>query len=630
MFGGPGLRDPAFLLCARGFFMLDQLRQGARGWVSKLLMALLVLSFAIWGIGGFQGYRAGTLATVGDQEVSVQDFARLYANAQRSGQQVNPQQILSAVLMNAAIDDAAAQYELGVSDDRVAAEIAKNPIFKGPDGNFDRDRFVNILANAGMSRDDFVNDLKKQLVRGQIAQSLGVGLSLPQPLVAALYRLQNEERTISFFVVDNSAITPVGAPSDSDLQTYFDDNQDSFRAPEYRKLALLTLDPEAVADPSKITDEEVAAEYERRKPSLTQPERRRVEELRFDTADAANAALAKIEGGESMAAAGQASGVEVTDLGVKSKAEMLDPAIAEAAFAAELNKPVAVTEGTLQPSVIQVTTIEPGSVPSLEEMTPRIRKDLAVAAARDQVQDLYDRVEDARAAGDTLQEAATKLSLPYSVVDVSTELKAPDGSAVDVPGAAALVKEAFDSDVGVENSPFRTNAESWVFYDVLDITPARDRSLDEVRDEVVAAWTKEETAKRISDLADKLFERLKGGASLATLATEVGKTVQTAEGVKRNGTAPRLSSNAISQAFAGPQGHVANAEGTGDDRILLKVDSVTAPAFFAEASDATAIQSQLTDALQKDLLNTYNQQLLASRETSINSAAYQQLTGQTQ
>jgi peptidyl-prolyl cis-trans isomerase D len=614
--------------------MLDQLRQGAQGWVSKLLMALLVLSFAIWGIGGFQGYRTGTLATVGDQEVSLQEFARFYANAQRSaqsrGQQVNPEQVLSTVLMNAALDDAAHQYGLGVSDDRVAAEIAKNPVFQGSDGTFDRNRFVNILANAGMNRDDFIRDVKDQLVQSQIAQSLAAGLTLPQPLVTALYRLQNEERAVSFFVVDESAIAPVAAPGDADLQAYFDDNKSKFRAPEYRKLAMLTLDPTAIADPSAVTEEEVAAEYERRKPSLTQPERRRVEEIRFDTAEAANAALEKMKGGEDFAAVGQAAGVDVTDLGVKTKAEMLDPAVAAAAFAATLNSPVAVTEGALQPSVIKVTEIEPGSVPTLADTTEKIRKDLAVRAARDHVQDLYDKVEDARAAGDTLEEAAAKLKLPYRVIDaVSADLKAPDGSAVDVPGGAALVKEAFDSDVGVENSPMRAESDSWVFYDVLDITPARDRTLDEVRTEVVAAWTEAEKAKRISDLAEKLFERLKGGTPMQTLATEVGKTVQADEGVKRNGSAPGLTPNAISQAFAGPEGHVANADGTGSSRILLKVDRVTSPAFFAEAADAKAIASQLTDALQKDMLNTYNQQLLATRQTSINSAAYQQITGQT-
>ncbi len=616
--------------------MLDQLRQGAQGWVSKLLMALLVLSFAVWGIGGFQGYRADTLASVGGHDVSMQEFARIFANAQRSaqasGQQVNPEQVLSAVLMNAALDDAASQYGLGVSDSRVAAEIAKNPAFQRSDGSFDRDRFVNLLANAGVNRNDFVNDTKQQLVRSQIAQSLSTGLSIPQPLVAALYRLQNEERTVSFFIVDQTAIEPVGAPSDSDLQAYFDANKDHFRAPEYRKVGFLTLDPEAIADPAAVTDEAIAAEYEKRKPTLIQPERRRVEQLRFDTAEAANAALAKMQGGEDFAAVGQAAGVEVTDLGVKTKAEMLDPAVAEAAFTAEANKPIAVIEGALQPSVIEVTDIEPGSVPSLEETAPRIRKDLATNAARDRVQDLYDKVEDERAGGSTLQEAATKLTLPYRVVDaVSADSKGPDGNAItDIPGDAAVLKEAFDSDVGVENSAVRANADSWVFYDVLGTTPARDRTLDEVRTDAVAAWTAEETKKRIADRANKLFDRLKGGASLASLATEIGKSAQTVEGVKRNGTAENLTPNAISQAFAGPEGHVADADGVGDARILLHVDQVTAPAFFAELSDATAIQGQLADALQKDILNTYNQQLLASRATTVNTAAYQQITGQTQ
>ena len=273
MFRPPRSGRRGFLLSAKGFFMLDQLRQGAQGWVSKALMGLLVLSFAVWGIGGFQGYGAGTLATVGDTEVSVQDFARMYDQAQRNarqaGQQVRPEQVLAALVTNAALDDAAGEYGLGVSEDRVAAEIAKNPAFSREDGTFDRERFTVILQNAGMNRDDFVHDMRRELVRDQISDTLGAGLEVPQPLVAALYRLQNEERTVSFVVVDASSIEPAGTPGESDLQTYFDENKENFRAPEYRKLALLTLDPATIADPSAVTPEEVAAEYERLKTNFT-------------------------------------------------------------------------------------------------------------------------------------------------------------------------------------------------------------------------------------------------------------------------------------------------------------------------------------------------------------------------
>jgi len=174
--------------------MLDQLRQGAQGWISKLLMGLLVLSFAIWGIGGFNGYHADQLARVGNTTVSMQEFGRLYEqaqrNAQRSGKQASPDQVLSAVMMNAAIDDAAGDYGLGVSDDRVAGEIAKNPAFLNTEGKFDRDRFSALLENARISHNDFVRDLKRDLVRAQIQDTVGAGLSVPQPLVAAFYRLQ--------------------------------------------------------------------------------------------------------------------------------------------------------------------------------------------------------------------------------------------------------------------------------------------------------------------------------------------------------------------------------------------------------------------------------------------------------
>ena len=149
--------------------------------------------------------------------------------------------------------------------------------------------------------------------------------------------------------------------------------------------------------------------------------------------------MKQIEGGEDFAAAATASGVEVTDLGVKTKAEVLDPVVADAAFSAELNKPILVTEKALEPSIVRVTSIEAEKVTTLAEMSERIRQDLATRAARESAHDLYDQVEDERAGGATLQEAGTKLKLPYRVVDaVSADLQAPDGShCLRHPGGAA-------------------------------------------------------------------------------------------------------------------------------------------------------------------------------------------------
>jgi peptidyl-prolyl cis-trans isomerase D len=633
MYGAPGQGRTRRFVIGERLFMLNQLRQGAKGWVSKVLMGLLVLSFAVWGIGGFQGYGAGTLATVGDQEVTVQEFARLYDQAQRvasqSGQSANTDQVLSQLLLGAAVDDEASRYGLGVSDDRVAEEIADTEVFQNANGVFDRQRFETLLLSSRMDPDEYIADVKRDLVRGQIAGSINAGIEAPQPAVEAIYRLRNEERTISYFVVDDSAIEPVGEPSEAALQAYFEEQKADFRAPEYRALALLTLQPATLADPSAVTEEEIQAEYERRKASFEQPERRRVEQISFDDADAANAALAAIEGGEDFAAVAESNGLEVTDLGLKTKAEVLDPAIAEAAFAAEIETPVAVTEGALQPSVIRVTEVEAGSVTPLSEVEERLRGEIATRNARETVNDVYDQIEDERAAGSTLEEAAKALSLPYRQIDaVARDLRAPDGSLVfDVPNVNEVINEAFESDIGIENSPIRAG-DGWVFMEVTDVTPARDRTLDEVRDEVVAAWTEAETQQRIAERADSLFERLQGGTPLATLAGEIGATVQTTEGVTRTESPEGLSGNAVNQAFAGPQGHVANAEGPGNGRTLLKVDRVVTPAFFAETTDAQEIAGQLTEGLQESVREAFYTQLRNSRDINVNNAVLQQLTGQ--
>jgi peptidyl-prolyl cis-trans isomerase D len=302
--------------------------------------------------------------------------------------------------------------------------------------------------------------------------------------------------------------------------------------------------------------------------------------------------------------------------------------VAEAAFAAQPNVITPVTEGALEPSLIRVTEIEPGAVTPLEEVTPRLRDEIARRKAGDRANELYDQVEDERAGGATLEEVARSLSLPHRFIDaVAQDGTAPDGAqSPDLPARDELLTDAFESDVGVENNPIRAG-ETTVFYEVLETIPPRDRTLEEARPALVPAWQAEQTQTRITEKADALFARLKAGEPIAAIAAEIGQPVATVEKVKRGAPSPGLSANAAAQAFAGPQGHVANAEADQPPaRILLKVDQVIAPAFFAEAADAKAIRAQLADALRNDLQQSFNREVLQARETTINNAAYAQIT----
>ncbi|SER32373.1 peptidyl-prolyl cis-trans isomerase D [Faunimonas pinastri] len=627
--------------------MLDRLRQGASGWVAKGLLAILMASFLFWGVSNqFRGYGSDTLAKVGSETVTVPAFDRTLRNRmEQMGQQTGrpltqeqarmmglPQQVLSQMVTQAALYGQARRMHIGISDDKLAQQIGSDPSFKGMDGQFDRTRFQLLLRNAGLRQVDYVQDMRENAVRRQLALGVAGGIQAPQPMVDALYRYQNEERTVSYVVVDGSAIEAVGEPDEKALADYFDKNKDQFQAPEYRKLGVLVLDPEKIAAAQTVTDADIAQAYQSRKDQFATPERRDIEQIGFKSAKDAQDAQAKLNAGTSFDDLAKSLNLspDAIDLGLKTKAEVIDSVVADAAFAAQQGAVLPVLDGKLGPSIIRVKQVEASRVTPQEAVAPQLRTEIANQRARDAVSGIYDKVQDELAAGTTLQETASKLKVEYRAVDgVDSDGKAPDGKPVDLPAGPQVLSAAFQSEQGAENDPIRFGQGGFVFYSVLGITPARDRTLDEARARVVSAWKNHETENRIAAKANDLFGRLKDGTPLQTIATELGKSVSVAEHVKRNGSAGDLGSNAVAQAFAGTQGSVADAEAdTPPNRILLQVDLITAPAFFAESGDAKMIQSRLDDMMQSDILQAYGSPFMQPGRVSINQEAFARVSGQ--
>ncbi|WP_255599465.1 peptidylprolyl isomerase [Afifella sp. IM 167] len=628
------------------------MRQATGGWTAKLLLGLLIVSFGIWGVAGrFGGYGSDRIASVGDQEVTAAKFDRtLRMRMQQLSQQMNrgvtmeqarslglPQQVLSELVAQAALNDQARAYNLGVSDDKLAAEIAADPNFQGLGGRFDRQRFQALLRNAGLREQDYISDIRHELVRQQMASAIASDLKAPQPLVEALYRYQNETRDVSFLTIDASAIEPVGEPDEEALKTFFVDNQSQFRAPEYRSIGLIDVDPKAIVDPASVPEEDVRQAYENEKSSFTVPEKRRVLQIRFQDQAAAEAAAAALDAGKSFEDIAAERGVAPADLdlGMKTRAEFIDAAVADAAFEAQSGETAKVFDSKLGPAIIKVAEVAPGSVQPFSEVEGTLRQEIAQRRGNDEVLSLYDKIEDERAAGSTLQEAANKLNLTYQTVqNVAADGTGMDGQKVEVAGGDAVINAAFQSDVGLENDPIRKSDGGYVFYDVEETTPARDRTLEEARSQAVAAWQADETAKRIRERASALFKEMEDGKSLADIAAEIGKTPETVSGIGRTaGSEPSaaLGNNAVAQAFAGPQGHIADAEGKQEpNRVLLHVDSVSTPAYFAESASAQQLRQGLAQSLQSDLLQAFNAHLLDERPVSVNQSVYAQITGQSQ
>ncbi|MDX0666473.1 peptidylprolyl isomerase [Sinorhizobium medicae] len=619
--------------------MLDSLRNAAQTRVVKALLALLILSFMVWGGQTLMVPNTpNAVVTVGDIKVSPSDFRLAYERqvallSRQLGTPLTRQQaqafgvenqVYAQLVAGAALDQLATDMNLGLSEDRLARLIGEDPAFHGVNGQFDRLTFSSVLRNAGLTEQDYINNRSQVAVRSQIVDALTDGYTAPKVLVEAVDKYRHETRTVDYLLLSNANIDAVKTPGDDVLAPWFESRKANYRAPEYRKFSYIKLEPEDLAASDSVTEEELRADYDKRKESFRTPVTRTVEQLAFPSREAADAAAAKLSAGTSFDDLVKAEGKTSADvlLGDFTKERMPDAKIADAAFAvAQDGGTTPVVDGPFGPVILRVTNIRSEAVRSYDEVKEELRKEIALDAARDQLVGLHDKIEDERAGGVTVKEIAEQLKLKLvTVVAVDASGKDQNGDDVkDLPEPRALLQEVFKADVGTDTLSVNIGRDGSVWFDVEEIIPGRDRTLDEVRDEVAADWTAEQQRAALAAKAKELKERVEKGAKLADIASELGLVVETKTGLTRSTNDATLSPAAVIAAFGGANGHVANAPGIGGDgQVLMQVTAVEEKA-PADALDNDSRQIEaIARASGDDILDQMVSTLQTAYGVSIN------------
>ncbi|RWN15885.1 MAG: peptidylprolyl isomerase [Mesorhizobium sp.] len=626
--------------------MLGILRNAAGTWVAKGLLVLLVLSFLVWGVSGqLMSGLAGhdSVITAGGTKVSINEYRLAYDRqlavmSQQFGQRLSHEQakalgvdnqVLAQLVSGAVLDEQARKLGLGLSKDRLAELTREDPAFKGPSGQFDRRTFEYMLQQIGMRPEDYLKNRAQVAVRQQIVEAVSDGLKAPDTFFKAVALYRGEDRTIDYLTLPKALVEPIAAPSDSVLSAYFEANKKTYAAPEYRKFSYVRLEPVDIMDTTAVTDSQVSDDYNKNKARYTTPELRTVEQLVFKTPDAAKAALDSLKAGATFDKLVTAEGKTPADtlLGTLAKDKIADKAVADAAFSLNANEVSQVVQGAFGPVLLRVTEIKPEVVKPLAEVSDQIRKDLALGEASRILLDVRDNYDDTRAAGSSLAEAAAKLKLKVVTIDaIDRSGLRPDATIVkDLPQSPELIKAVFDAEPNTENDALTTADNGFVFYEVASITPARDRTLDEVRQKVVADWTAAEISKRLAAKADELEKRLKAGATLDVIASELKLEKQTKRGVKREADDVDFGKEGAAAMFGVGEGGTGLVPSpTGDGQILYKVAEVFEPAGADASSVPDDAQKSFTSGMSDDLLDQLVAQLQTQYDVRIDQAAVAQ------
>ncbi|MFT0891706.1 SurA N-terminal domain-containing protein [Pseudochelatococcus sp. G4_1912] len=622
--------------------MLQIFRNSSRNWFGKalttLLFSLLIFSFAIWGVADWIiNPVSNTIAIIGDRDITAQEMRDAYNNHIQSLQRqlrttISPEQaqalgldrqVLGQLVGQAVLDSSTDTLRLAVPDETIVSIVMREPQFRDSNGRFNRAAFDAALQNAGITEKSFVAEQRAVLPRRQIAESIAGDLAPTSHMQEAFHRYGAERRSAIYATLTPTAAGTIADPDDATLEAWFNERKPLFRMPEFRALTILAIDPETLAKPENVTPEAALARYEADKTTrYGTPETRHLQQLVFNNeAEAAQAhqrlttADPKEVGAvfEAIAAERKTAAADY-DLGLVARNAVFDAAVADAAFALTEPGISAPVSGRFGSVIVRVVSITPPSLQTFSEVEQTVRLAIAAESAHAAINALHDRIEDSRSAMKSLTDIAAENGLKLETAPaIDRTGRNRDGQPVgDLPDAEALIAAAFASDVGADNAPLRqatSTGTGYVWFDVTDVTPDRDRTFAEAHEDALTRWRTEAMADKLASVAGELTAKLDAGETFAAVVASLPKgsfasAPLTATDITRNGQTDGLPSIAVQQIFAthkGKAGSVATPEG----RLIFQVTGVTVPAFVTSTEQAGMIAQQLRTAIADDLLSEY-------------------------
>ena len=630
--------------------MLNQMRALSRNWLGRSIMAVvlgfIILSFAIWGIGDhFTNFNAGQLAQVGGTSVTVDDYRSAYQNQlQRLQQQQKrgitneeakraglDRQVLSRLLSDAVLQAEAAKLGLAVGDGDVGKAIVADPLFKGENGQFDANRFHALLRDNGLTEASYVKDQRAIMMREDVSGAATGGLDVPAVMTSAIDRYKSEVRDITFFVLPAPAPGTIPAPTEAELHSYYEARAGVFVAPEYRKLNVLAIVPADLVKPDAVTDEDLRKRYDETKAvRFGAPEKRTLRQLVLPNAAAAEAAEARLKAGASfdtLVADDKKTAADVA-LGTLARDELADKAVGDAAFALPDGGTSAPVPSQFGPVIVHVAGITPARQQSLMEVSAQLRDELAIIRAKADATRMRDKIEEARGAGKTLAEAAAGVGLKTRTVE-AIDAKGygrnhkPVEALVDGP---ALLKAAFQTDVGADTEMLQTSNGGDVWYEVAGIDPSRKLPLADVKAQVEAGWRTDEIERRLAASGDTIVKAVDGGGTIAAAAAAAHATPMGATNVGRGGgpDVPPQVAAALFNVVVGKAGSAAEPNG---GRLIFKVDAARVPPPNPADADFTKLMGQVKVGVTDDVIAQYLAAVQNEVGVKVNQQALQTALG---
>ncbi|UNF41010.1 peptidyl-prolyl cis-trans isomerase [Bartonella krasnovii] len=624
--------------------MLDVIRSATNSWISRVFLAILLLCFILlWGIPQLHTRSERDLITSGKSIITIDDYRLAFADqsarlaqAAHLGRMFTPNEmqqyqipafVFNQLQQNVLLDEQVRKMKINLSKDTIAHTISSDKMFQ-VNGTFDKDLFYNYLQHLRISESAFLNYYTKQEKRNQLIAALLSDIKAPNLFYKALALYQGEMRSADYLVIDLKEKQTIADPDHETLQKWFETHQSEFRTPEYRTVSLLSMQLNDFIKPNDISIDEAKAYYTQNESHFVTPEKRIFEELRFPTREEADKAAKKIADGLSFDELVKAEKKTLNDIKKGPLAENeLPNHLASEIFELPQGQISPVINDLQGPILVRVTHIEPASALPFESVEENIRQTLAKNRAANEIRNNYVAIENARFEGASFKELADQYKLTLRTITLDKTGKTLEGTILtDLPQKDTLLNAIYQSNEGVDLDPLSFQNGGYLWYKVDKIIPARDKTLEEAKIDVLSQWKNEEIQRLLDEKAQSALKQLMEGKSLVALAQTLGVTKQTTPLLRRQDPSEILGVEGIKTLFSGPKGHYGIIKGpVVTNRIVYQIKSVTMPKDITPHTLPSEVRANIDMMIREDLKLEMLQIANKEHPLEINSKNYNQI-----
>ena len=503
--------------------MLSAIRNKSKGWVAYLIVGLITVPFALFGIQDYVSRSANnSIATVDGEDIDSNVYYQELNTQQRNLQQqlgaaytqeiddAIKKTLLDSMINEKLIENYANSLDIVTLDDEVKSVIELNQAFE-VDGEFSEERYTQLLRLNSYSPAGYELAQSKSLTREQIKRNLSGSAFMSSIQIDQLNDLASQQREVSYIALNTNNYLDQVSVSKDQISDYFNENRSSFIEGKKVKVNFVELTLDVMDEPESPTNDDLQNLYDDNAELYTNSEKRRAQHILVESEELAKDLLEQINQGADFAELAKAnsedssSSEEGGDLGFFEK-ELMGAEFDEVAFAmniGDVSDVVATDYGYFH--IIRLTDIEAETMQAFNEVEGQLAA-LYIKNAKEKM--LFSSLEEF--INLSYEESLDMVADQFGLELQSSDYFGNDSSQYD----AKFVASAFSSSVvdDAENSEvMEIDSEKFVVLALSDLQSERERDLSEVEDQIESAL-KTATAKEvITGIAESIASAFSNG-----------------------------------------------------------------------------------------------------------------------